>query len=359
MIHLTYRVQFSICIFVFAIILSGIPSKACTVFNKSNGNTILFGNVENENNPTEWINKLFFAPPSETEFGCFYMILNRLIAGGMNEKGLCFDMASLDEHEIQANGRDDGNLPYLILKNYSTIQDVEDYFKTKYWSLLDRLHIMVMDSTGASLVVEQVGDSIYLFKKNGQSQVMTNHLLSDSTVRNNSYGRYKTVKAMLDTTTITVSNFQLICEKLTGGAIYSTIYDLKNKDIYIFNSNQHGSMSKFNLTKEFTKGLHHYTWTNFKLETSETTIQSNDLKSISGNQINFNGSSMTIKLSKTANVCISIIDMYGRYVSNIENKRKLSGEYSYSWEPTSLPKGIFLCRVSIDGIIETRKWLNQ
>ena len=78
----------------YLVIGTSILSFSCTVFNKSAGGKVLFGNVENE--APHYVSELHFVPPDEADgpYGHFYVYYNGNIGGGMNDQGLCFDVAA-------------------------------------------------------------------------------------------------------------------------------------------------------------------------------------------------------------------------------------------------------------------------
>ena len=83
---------FPLLILVCSFLFSPFQTQACTVFNKSIGDNVLFGNVEN--NWPGSVTELHFNPPGKAlnSNGNFLLMVNDVVAGGMNDKGLCFDV---------------------------------------------------------------------------------------------------------------------------------------------------------------------------------------------------------------------------------------------------------------------------
>ena len=359
-------VIFSILIVSCCSIIHVPQSQACTVFNKSEGNTVLFGNVENEQ--PHYTVELQFVPPEETPgpYGHFYFYYNGNIGGGMNDQGLCFDVAALPEHDINIGGRPYKDLMNYLLQSCETVDDAIDFFATNSWYGHRFNHLMVFDKTGASAIIEHIGSSLYIFHKEGNSQVMTNYSIADSELRLGEYpcSRFIKTTEMLDTAAVTIDNFQHICEKVSRayyGALYANIYDPNSLDIHIFNANIKGSSrATFNLQEEFKKGSHHYILKNNNI-ISDLPESGNKSFIFSENAPNpfYSKTSFSLTLTSDADINISIFNLNGQRVDLLEDERLAPGDYTYTWQREDLPKGIYICRLQLEGIIETRKWLKQ
>ena len=157
-----------------------------------------------------------------------------------------------------------------MLTVYITVEDVRNFLETHYWPAFSSTHLMVMDKNGTSLIIEQIGETQYFFRKSDKSQVMTNYSLADPDIRYGDYPceRYAVASSMLHSLSLTPENMQKICERVQFAyyqALYATIYDPEKMEIYVFDASQHGEMTKFNLVDEYNKGAHYYTWENKNL----------------------------------------------------------------------------------------------
>jgi len=343
-----------------------LPAYTCTVFKKSEGNDVLFGNVENED--PSLVYELHFCPPDDSKgyFGNFFIKgSNGYIAGGMNDHGLCFDVAALPNHTAY-NGKPHGDLMAYLLNECATIDDALDFFDNYYWPGHNVNHIMIMDKTGKSVVVEIIGSTLYIFYKTNGSQVMTNFAIADPEIRLGEYPcpRFENASNMLDTMKITLQNFQKVCEKVSHAyydALYGNVYNPSTLEIHFFNANSKGSeITTFNLLDELEKGSHSYL-----LRNNEILLATSDhiAKRFSVSQ-NFpnpfhNKTSFRLNLTKETDVFIGVYGAHGRMIEMIEYTKLPQGEYRYSWLSNGLPMGLYICRINAEGIIETRKWLKQ
>lgn len=356
----------SLLILLISLFFSTSKLFSCTVFNKSNSEKVLFGNVEN-NWPAS-VAELHFNPANKAlnSHGNFLIILNGLVAGGMNDMGLCFDVAALPLHDINTDGKTESDIVAYLMKYCSTVDQALQFFESKYWAGHNVNHLMVMDKSGASAIIEHIGNTVHIFKKEAGSQVMTNYSVADPEIRLGEYPcpRFMKVSDILDTAKITISNFQRACESVNNAyynAIYANIFDPVSLDIHFFNANIPGSeIFTFNMLEEFSKGAHFYTLKNHQIISSMSEIELHNF-SISDNYPNpfTSATSFSVQLKDNARLSVTIVDMQGREVEVLENQPKLPGLFHYTWNSDPFPAGVYFCRIRIDGIIETRKWIRH
>jgi len=250
-------------IFLFSLLFGVNPNTAwgCTVFTMSQGEVVLFAGVENEN--ARWLDKVacYFVPPNgeKKEYGYFYFYYNGNIAGGLNEKGLCFDIAGVPEHPTDMGSRSPSNYPLTLLTKCATVDEAVALLKTNYWMGFPENHLMIADASGASVILEWLKDKLYVYKKKPAYQVMTNYLITDPTC---TYGPYpcpreRRATDMLKSGKPTVKLFTGILEAVKFAAfmpLYSYVYDLKAKKIYVYYSTNYDQPITFDLMKELEKG---------------------------------------------------------------------------------------------------------
>ncbi|MEJ2594609.1 MAG: T9SS type A sorting domain-containing protein [bacterium] len=349
----------------FGLLFTVFPGQACTVFNKSEDALVLFGNVENE--APQYVAELHFNPPDAVhgKFGHFLIYYNGNVAGGMNDQGLCFDVAGLPEHPA-FNGKPYGDLVSYLLEECATLDEALAFFNGYYWPGHGVNHIMIMDKSGASAVVELIESDLFVFYKTGDSQVMTNFSFADPEIRYGEYPcpRYEKATGMLDTMSVSVDHFQQVCEEVSNAyydALYANIYNPQTLDIYFFNANLPGSeRTWFNLVDEMSLGSHHYILKDHEILLDVPEFQQLSY-AISANKPNpfTNHTFFTIELKEHAELSICLFDVQGNRLMVLEENRMPPGVYNYNWNPAPFPKGIYFCKIMIDGIVETRKWVKQ
>ena len=97
--------SFVIPVFLTCLLLSYQHSPACTVFYASTGDVVLAGNNEDWKNPNT---KIRFVPPKDGKYGGVYFGFDKPIIhglwiaqGGMNEKGLFFDVTATKPVKVE------------------------------------------------------------------------------------------------------------------------------------------------------------------------------------------------------------------------------------------------------------------
>lgn len=68
-----------------------------------------------------------------------------------------------------------------------------------------------------------------------------------------------------------------------------------------------------------------------------------------------NSTTINYAIRKDANVAISIVDLLGNTVAELENGNKSSGEYSTTWNAEGVAEGMYLLQLKVDNDISTKK----
>ena len=238
--------------------------RACSVFTASRIDKVYAATNKDWNNKNTRIR--FFAP-SEGKYGRVYFgyqveegFQN---VGGMNEHGLWYDGASLPFRSDISNhfGKPviKGELCEKALEECATVEEVILLYKefyTPHW----QGHSMWADRLGNSVIIEYGEKDVVFLMKDQSYQVMTNFYLSDSTnLRWSNCHRFKTIDEILD------ENEELSLELMTSAlnathkegltpTLYSSVYDLKKGDIYVYHFHYYGEFVRFNLVEELEKG---------------------------------------------------------------------------------------------------------
>ncbi len=249
-----------LCLFIFFLSVS-FSGQACTIFNKQKENLTLVGNNE------DWIysapSSIQFAAADEGTYGrlCFY--LYSYVQGGMNEKGLFYDGAtcpSLEVPHLEGKPALDMDLGEVVLSNCANVDEVIKFLKSYNLPSGFMDHLMFVDAAGNSVVIEWDENDLKFIKKEGSYQIATNFWLANPEMGGYPCGRYDKAKSMLEDEEgdLSVDYFATILESTTqnwddGGTKYSNIYDLKNKEVFIYLKGDFEKSIKYSLLEELEK----------------------------------------------------------------------------------------------------------
>lgn len=248
---------------------------ACTVFNCNRGNRVLVGNNEDWKYSTDV--KIWFVSSTGKRYGrvCFgwnQLFFFRQAQGGMNDQGLFFDWALCPESDPPKFSLKKQIATFSLSENLSgecaTVDEAIAWLK-QYNILSIRSHIMLVDRSGNSAVVEWVDGEFKILRKKGDCQVITNFWLSHPELGNYPCRRYNKVLEMVENRKIiSIEDFASILKNVSkydrtgdgneSGTIYSNVYDLLNGDIYIYYRRDFNNPIKINLESELKKGNHTY-----------------------------------------------------------------------------------------------------
>ncbi len=236
------------------------PAKACIIFTTElEDGTILAGN--NEDYMYSINNYMVVTAPSESSYGriCFYNL--SYVQGGMNEHGLFYDGASCPSSEVPHDSNKkqlDYNLGDIALSKCSSVEEVEKFFD-KY-NIPDSFcdHLLFSDSTGASAVFEWMEGKLHIIRK-GQDenfQVITNYWLTDPTLGGYPCDRYNTAVELLQKQSLSIELCAAILNATKqnwgeGGTLYSNIYNLSSKEVYVFSRGTMNKTCKIDMEKHF------------------------------------------------------------------------------------------------------------
>jgi len=249
-------------IIVLQIILIGTPLFACTVFYAAQGDMILAGNNEDWMNP---ITKVWFEPAEKGKYGrVFFGFDNFYPQGGMNEKGLFFDVTAANLVEVPTNTAKPsfkGNLIRdKIMPECATVKEAIRLFKQYRAPHRWKAMYIIGDSSGDSAIIDPYG---VIYKK-GNYQVATNFYQSEVKSGEISCERYKLAVAMLEKcNNISVKYFrEILAATHTEGdyinTLYSNIYDLKNGMIYLYHFHNYQNEVIIDFKEEIKMGRHSY-----------------------------------------------------------------------------------------------------
>lgn len=255
------RGKLLVTVFVLAAYLlgSGKQGTACTVFYAANGDVVLGGNNEDWHIP---LTKLWFIPRQEGRHGVVYVTFSnhRAIQGGMNDQGLFFDFLAVKPREVKPTPdkpRWSGHPLREVMEKCATVDEAVEMLETHNRVFMRRICIFLGDAQGNSAIVE--GEAVV--RKEGLYQVSTNFRQSLTPPDKSTCRRYRTANKMLsETEAFDVDLFRRICasvhQKGRNSTLYSSIYDLRRKVIYLYHFHDYSNVVEIDLEKELAKGEH-------------------------------------------------------------------------------------------------------
>ncbi|MFX0173768.1 MAG: carcinine hydrolase/isopenicillin-N N-acyltransferase family protein [Candidatus Hodarchaeota archaeon] len=265
------KLGFTVFVLIFVIIATIRFVSACTIFTSSYGDTVLFGNNEDWTNPNTYI---WFELSENNQYGGVYLGFNDFHSqGGMNEKGLCFDANGLPRISLNSHPE----LPYteewvvrFLMKICTNVTEVTEMASKYNWGTSIAYQVQFVDATGDAVVISAGinGELNFTRKIEGEGYlVSTNFNLANPDNGWSPCWRYNKATEMLDAIDheddLTVEYFRDILKAVhqegTYATKYSNIFDLKNRDIYIYKNFNFNGVVVLNLDEELAKGDTGYT----------------------------------------------------------------------------------------------------
>ncbi|MHC4398715.1 MAG: carcinine hydrolase/isopenicillin-N N-acyltransferase family protein [Planctomycetota bacterium] len=229
----------------------------CTLFYAAEGDSVLGGNNEDWHVP---LTKVWFVPRREGTHGVVYVTFSdhRAIQGGMNDQGLFFDFLAVRPREVKATP---DKLSWIahplreIMEQCASVGEAVAMLKTHNRAFMRRICIFLGDAQGNSAIVEAEA----VVRKQGKYQVATNFRQSLTPPAEATCWRYRTANRMLSQADqFSVDLFRRICAAVhqegKNSTLYSTIYDLKSKVIYLYHFHDFENVVVLDLEKELAKG---------------------------------------------------------------------------------------------------------
>jgi choloylglycine hydrolase len=253
--------QFAMIFFTLVLMLClSSPAMACTIFTTElEDGTILVGN--NEDYMYSISNYMVVTAPSGDTYGriCFYN--SSYVQGGMNEHGLFYDGASCPSTEVPYDSNKeqlDYNLGDVVLAKCTSVEEVEKFFDNYNIPNSFCDHILFTDSTGASAVFEWMEGKLNIIRKGHDEnyQVVTNYWLTDPSLGGYPCDRYNTAVDLLQKQSPSIELCATILNATKqswgeGGTLYSNIYNLSSKEIYVFSRGLMNTACKIDIEKQF------------------------------------------------------------------------------------------------------------
>ena len=233
-------------------------ARACTGIFASHGETVLAGNNEDF---WDCDTKTWFVPAQEGKYGRIYFGFKDMNPqGGMNDQGLFFDGFATERCEVRESlhkPRFSGHIADEAMATCATVEEVISLFSRYNLQFMENAMLMFGDAAGDSVIIE--GD-VFLRKK-GRFQVVTNFYQSLADSEKIPCSRYKIATRLFEESPdISVDLFRRIlasvhCE-IFSPTVYSNIYDLKNKVVYLYHFHNYENVVEIDLAEELKKGAH-------------------------------------------------------------------------------------------------------
>lgn len=239
------------------------PAMACTFFVKTQGGVTLAGNSEDY---YEADTCAVIIPPSEGKYGRIYFgWTNVWMQGGVNEKGLAYDIMALSPKQWERPPADrihePGRLALIrrIMESCATVEEALELMGTRVNPIAGSGNWMLADATGDSVIIE----GYTVIRRKRPYQICTNFRWSKAGPTGWRDNRYKAAETLLKTCPVTVDAFRDVLRAVhqplkneNHGTLYSNIYDLANGKIYLYLLHDFEQVKVLDMKEEFAKGLH-------------------------------------------------------------------------------------------------------
>jgi tetratricopeptide (TPR) repeat protein len=232
----------------------------CTMVMVAREGVILAGNNEDWRNPNT---RMWIVPPQKGEYGrvCFGFDDNST-QGGMNDQGLFIDGNALARTDWQADPEKktfQGNLMDYILAQCATVNEAIEFLKKYNFSAFSQAKFPIADAKGESVVVEYGQGKMQYIKRQGHYQISTNFVQSNFSPKRYPCHRYKIAETILKPAeSVSVDLVRRVLSATHNEffypTVYSNIYDLKNKLVYLYNFHNFEEVVIIDLDQELKKG---------------------------------------------------------------------------------------------------------
>ena len=254
-------------ILVSSLLLNGISSSvvACTIFSASNDEIILVGNNE------DWEHNNFsivFYPEDSLGFGHVAFVATENywdVRAGMNTEGVFIDSTSVRPSNVTI----DPEKPFIhlnffkyILWTCSSVNETIEVFSHFNIAETWNWQVLIADRFGDSVVIVAGPDeTVWYIRGNETYQLITNGNIAYPELgqSDSSALRYYLAENKLNEIedNLTIANARNILDAAHSDyTAFSSVYDLVNRDIYVYFNHDYSKEIAFNLDIELAKGSH-------------------------------------------------------------------------------------------------------
>lgn len=252
--------------------ISLFPVSACTIFTVSQDDNVYFGNNEDYINPNTY---MMIRPSERGKFGAIYFGFdNFFYQGGINSRGLCFDGNSISGQQLENHPERLKPSKWIVTTIMETCTNISEVIATAQQYNWYSQHSVLKYQLHFA---DRFGDAVILSPGFDGEINFTRKSLGDgylvSTNYNLSYGnqsdwcwRYDTAVVMLNTITDNEGLSIEFCRDILDSVhqegdyvntLYSNIFDLKKKMIYLYYHSQFKEeVAEVNVTEKLSSGVY-------------------------------------------------------------------------------------------------------
>ncbi len=243
----------------FFLIIATFETQACFILFARDANRILVANHE------DWTARdgaMRIIPPTAGRYGSiiFTFASEGWAQGGMNEKGLFFDAARTPFQEIFFEGKSNptGFIWQTILDQAANVKEAIAILQQHNLPELSEVTVMLADASGNAVLVGAHNHSVGIWPVAGATLLQTNFNQWHPNLSNEpACWRYDTAtRHLAQFKEVSVENILSILRKTHQDSmtVYSNIYDLKNKTVYIYNKRNFDHALTVQLPEFFQNG---------------------------------------------------------------------------------------------------------
>jgi hypothetical protein len=250
------------------------PGKSCTIFTAKQGDTVLYGNSEDQHNADPVIG---FFPPSSEGFGSVHFGVTRPdgnfnFEGAVNDQGLAWDCNSTPKGKLDPDPNpakpyflDHPNFLYQITKKASTVDDAIRIAQNFQFgeAMIGQYHIA--DANGDAVVLSAGPDGKIAFtrKDPGDGYLLSTNFNLAQPEKGPVDFRWDTAEEKLEATLkgaelspeYAMELMESVhLEALTTYTLYQNVLDLSQNRIYLSYMSQYDEIAVIDMEEEFAKG---------------------------------------------------------------------------------------------------------
>lgn len=237
--------------------------SACTIFTATEGETTWFAGNEDQRP-----NNAYLIVDTSGTFGVFYIATPwqqwpMVMQTGLNEAGLSFDANWIPTESLASHPErsDPGEWPVTyMMKNAATVEQVIELTQTYNWGTSMAYQVHFADASGDAAVIHPgPNGELTITRKTDSFLVSTNFNLKRLRTGDYSCVRYETASSTLSSLDeFNLENMASVLEATHQegefSTIYSTIYDLTGRQIWLYIDSDFDNPIQLDFYSELQKG---------------------------------------------------------------------------------------------------------
>lgn len=251
-----------------------LPGRSCTIFTAVQGDTVLYGNSEDQHNPDPVIG---FFPPSSEGYGSVHFGITRQdgqynFEGAVNDQGLVWDCNSTPGARLDPDPNpgkpyylDHPNFLYRITKRAATVNQAISIAKTYHFGEVLKGQYHIADASGDAVVISGGPDGEIAFTRidPGDGYLLSTNFNLAQPEKGPVDFRWHTATEKLEalangvplTPAYAMDLMEAVhLETLTTYTLYQNVLDLNEGKIYLSYMSQYNEMAVIDMAEEFEKG---------------------------------------------------------------------------------------------------------